>query len=447
MRIKGRHIQDEPAVSDSLIRQVKYVSRPLQNDNDLSPLVKRIGKAPLVLLGEASHGTSDYYQWRANLSRRLIMDSGFKFIAVEGDWPDCYRLNRYVKRHPDAGHSAREVLSTFRRWPTWMWANEEVIEFAEWLHCINADLPEDQRVGFYGLDVYSFWDSLFFLASHLKDHDPSSLPAVSQVLKCFEPYGEDAQAYALATIRYHTSCEGVVNHLLKRMIERRDLYAGDGRESHLLAEQNAWIIKNAEAYYRSMFYGGPKAWNIRDFHMFDTLIRLMAHHGSGAKAIVWEHNTHIGDARHTDMVTRGEINVGQLVREHYGEENVVLVGFSSHHGSVIAGSGWEAPMQTMIVPAGRHGSWEDVLHKVSAEDKLIICSDALQAEDFLEERGHRAIGVVYDPSVEHFGNCVPTTLPRRYDALLYIDETRALRPLPVRAVRSGDSSETYPSAL
>jgi erythromycin esterase-like protein len=426
-----------------LIERVGRMALPLERPKDLDPLLERIGDARYVLLGEASHGTSDYYQWRARISQRLIREKGFSFIAVEGDWPDCYRVNRYIKGYSDSGLHAREVLDAFNRWPTWMWANEEVVALTEWLRRHNAGLPESDRIGFFGLDVYSLWESLYAVIGFLRKSEPSALPVARRAFQCFHPYGEDVQEYARATAMVPTSCEDEVVGLLKELRSKAPRYRDDGREEFFAAEQNALIVEGAEAYYRAMVRGGPESWNIRDLHMTDTLDRLMRHHGPDAKAIVWEHNTHIGDARATDMADDGMVNVGQLVRERHAGDGVVLVGFGSHRGRVIAGDEWEAPMESMPVPPGREGSWEDILHKAGASDKLLLLDQVRDDEEVLEERGHRAIGVVYHPARERFGNYVPTVLPRRYDAFCFIDETKALHPLHPRPAME-KLPETYP---
>ncbi len=436
-----------PSVEKALIVHVRERTLPLRTADDLDPLLERIGDAHYVLLGEASHGTAEYYTWRTRLSQRLIREKGFSFLAVEGDWPDCYQVNRYVKRLPDSGANARDVLHAFERWPTWMWANEEIVALVEWLRRHNDLLPPDRKVGFYGLDVYSLWESLYAILSYLQRVDPSTLPAAWKAFRCFEPYGEDVQRYARATVLVPTSCAEEVVGLLGQLRRKAREYRQDGRESYFQAEQNALVVQNAESYYRAMVRGGPESWNIRDRHMTETLERLMRHHGPDAKAIVWEHNTHIGDARFTDMAEDDMVNVGQLIREGHGEEGVVLVGFGSHHGSVIAGDEWDAPMERMTVPPARAGSWESVLHAAGADDKLLLFSSADSSGPMSERRGHRAIGVVYHPKYEHLGNYVPTVLPRRYDALLYLDETEALHPLHLVPRVEGELPETYPSGV
>ncbi len=429
-----------------LIEHVGRMALPLEGPKDLGPLLERIGEARYVLLGEASHGTSEYYRWRTWISQRLIREEGFSFIAVEGDWPDCYRVNRYVKGFPDSGLDAREVLDSFNRWPTWMWANEEVVALAEWLRRHNAGLAEAERVGFFGLDVYSLWESLYAVIGYLHKTDRSALPAARRAFRCFEPFGEDVQEYARATALVPDSCEDEVIELLKELRGRAPQHQGDGREEYFVAEQNALVVRGAEAYYRSMVRGGPESWNIRDRHMTETLERLMSHHGPEAKGIVWAHNTHIGDARATDMADDGMVNVGQLVRERHADEGVVLVGFGSHRGTVIAGDEWDAPMERMPVPPAREGSWEDILHRAGEANKLLLLDGVRDDGAFLEERGHRAIGVVYHPNRERYGNYVPTVLPRRYDAFCYIDETHALHPLHLRPDLT-KMPETYPSGV
>ncbi|MDP8952359.1 MAG: erythromycin esterase family protein [Actinomycetota bacterium] len=440
-RLSERGTQD----ATELAERVREMAHPLREAGDLDPLLDRIGDARCVLLGEASHGTSEYYTWRARISERLILEKGFSFIAVEGDWPDCYEVNRYVKGYPDSGTSAREVLEVFDRWPTWMWANEEIVELVQWLRRHNEGLSEE-RVGFYGLDVYSLWESMEAVIAYLERVDPEAVDTARRAYKCFEPYGEDVREYARATAMVPTSCEDEVVEMLSELSGRLPEYRDDP-ESRFNAEQNALVVKGAEQYYRTMVRGSSASWNVRDRHMAETLERLMRYHGPEARAIVWEHNTHIGDARATDMADASMVNVGQLVREQRGAGDVVLVGFGSHRGSVIAGAEWGAPMKRMRVPAARESSWEDVLHRTGEEDKLLIFADAEDKGDLLKPRGHRAIGVVYEPARERYGNYVPTVLPHRYDAFVYLDETQALHPLRVRTSEDGEPPETFPSGV
>jgi erythromycin esterase len=429
-------------IHPSLVRET---ATPLANPADLDPLLDRIGDARFVLLGEASHGTSEYYLWRMHLSQRLIEEKGFSFIAVEGDWPDCYRVNRYIKGYEDAGSSAREVLHAFARWPTWMWANREVVALVGWLHDHNYRVPLEKKVGFYGLDVYSLWESLQEVTRYLESVDGEAVKAAREAYRCFQPYHQDVQAYARATRMVPVSCEDeVINLLIETQRHAHQDYANDG-EAAFNAEQNARVTLGAERYYRTMIKTGPDSWNVRDQHMVETLERLMQYHGPQAKAIVWEHNTHIGDARATDMAGAGMVNVGQLVRERRQPDGVVAVGFGSHRGTVIAAQEWDAPMERMAVPPARQDSWEDLFAQVLGEDSLLILTDGQKSNDlFRSVRGHRAIGVVYHPDYERLGNYVPTSLSRRYDAFIYLHETTALHPLHIEAEASVEPPETYP---
>jgi erythromycin esterase len=446
MARRSRRLFEEPD-SMGLIESIRTQALPLDNIEDLDPLVERIGGAKFVLLGEASHGTAEYYDWRRRLSERLIRDKGFSFIAVEGDWPDCYRLNRYVKGRANSGGSAAEVLHEFERWPTWMWANDEVVELAEWLHEFNATRPEQQKAGLYGLDVYSLWESMDAVLAYLHRTQVDAVEAARQAFACFEPYGRDEQEYARATMWAPASCEEDVVRMLHELRLDRPKYQHDGREEFFNAEQNAIVARNAEHYYRTMVRGGAASWNVRDGHMVESLNRLVDFHGEDCKAIVWEHNTHIGDARYTDMAAEGMVNVGELVRQQHGADGVVLVGFGSYRGTVIAGDYWGAPMRKMPVPPGRPSSWEELLHHALGADSLLLFDRQTESEAWLEPRGHRAIGVVYRPEVDAYGNYVPTVLPRRYDALIYLDETRALHPLRVPADVEHEVPETYPTGV
>jgi erythromycin esterase-like protein len=442
--LRERMTRDGADDTAAVAERLRTMSHRLTGPDDLDPLLDRIGDARFVLLGEATHGTHEYYTWRAAISRRLIEEKGFSFIAVEGDWPDCYHVNRYVKGIAGAGASAPEVLHAFTRWPTWMWANEEIVALAEWLCEHNDRRPADERIGFYGLDVYSLWGSIEAVVDYLKRVDPASVGAAYRAFQCFAPYGEDVQEYARATQIVPTSCADEVLALLLEVRQKAPTYQEDSREAFFSAEQNALVAVGAEQYYRAMVRGGAASWNVRDQHMADTLDRLMQHHGPTTKAIVWEHNTHIGDARATDMAGAGMVNLGQLARERHWRDGVVLVGFGSHRGSVIASDEWGAPMTRMTVPPARPGSYEDILHGLDASDHLLIFSPSDDGDPLLEPRGHRAIGVVYNPAHERYGNYVPTILPLRYDAFLYLDETSALHPLHLEPHAGGESPETYP---
>ncbi|WP_150244317.1 erythromycin esterase family protein [Nocardiopsis quinghaiensis] len=425
---------------------------PLNGPHSLDPLMERIGDARYVLLGEASHGTAEFYRWRARLTRRLVEEAGFSFVAVEGDWPDCQALHCTVVGAQGAPEDPREALEGFRRWPRWMWANTEVLEFARWLRAHNLELPRERRVGFFGLDVYSLWDSLYAVLGWLRENMPEQVEPALRAYRCFEPYGEDPQSYAQATRLVPESCEAEVVDLLAGLRGRaRTQGAVDDGLADFAARQNAEVLAGAEQYYRSMVRGGPDSWNVRDHHMADTLDRLMEHHGPRAKAVVWEHNTHVGDARATNMSSAGMVNVGQLARERHGEE-AVLVGFGTYEGRVVAGRSWGATPEPMPVPAAREGSVEDLLHRsVGDSDSaagLMILSGEGAVHPFQEGKvlPHRAIGVVYHPGRDRRGNYVPTVMEERYDAFVFVDRTQALVPLhPVEP--DSVEEETWPTGL
>jgi erythromycin esterase len=425
------------------IKLLTKVSRPLQGMQSLDALMDRIGDARIVMLGEASHGTHEFYTWRSGITRRLIKEKGFNFIAVEGDWPDCYRINRYIKLYEPQQQKPVEVLTQFHRWPTWMWANWEIAALAEWLKNHNQSLPQHERVGFYGLDVYSLWDSLHEVRQYLRRVDPELLPEADKAFRCFQPYAKDeGRSYARATRLVPTSCEQEVIDMLVNIQSRMPSYDHDV-ESAFSTEQNALIAVNAEKYYRSMMEGGAISWNIRDSHMQETLERLLEFHGRSSKAIIWAHNTHIGDASATDMLDEGMYNIGELSRKQFGKSNVVLIGFGTYKGSVVAGDSWGAEMEVMTVPTAMGGSWEELLHETGAANKLLLMNELKGSSFFEDHVGHRAIGVVYNPRYEQYGNYVPSILPLRYDAFIHLEETKALHALDVFA-DTHKMPETYP---
>jgi len=437
-----------------LRQRIGQAAQRLRTPEDLDPLLQAVGEAHVVLLGEATHGTSDFYTWRADLSKRLIVEKDFSFIAVEGDWPDCYRVNRYARGISDAGRSAQDVLHAFERWPTWMWANRETVAFIEWLLDHNRSRADARRVGFYGLDVYSLWESMAAVVGYLERVDPPAARGARLAYACFDPYYGDVQEYARATALVPTSCEDEAVAMLRTLRSRAPQYREDGRDAFFNAEQNALVARNAERYYRTMVRGGPTSWNVRDEHMLETLDRLMTQHGPEAKAIVWEHNTHVGDARFTDMTRHGMVNVGQLARQRYGERpserlGVCLVGFGTHRGTVIAGREWGAPMERMRLPAARAESWEDLVHRAVGGDALFVFDGSADGgvPGLNRPVDHRAVGVIYDPEAERWGNYVPTILPRRYDAFVFIDETHAVDALHMPVAVSGEVPETFPTGM
>ena len=359
---------------------------PLTSPKDIDILIDRIGDSQFVLLGEASHGTSEFYKWRSEISKRLILEKKFSFIAVVGDWHDCFRINNFIKVFTNASNdnNAYEVLNSFNRWLTWMWANKEMIELIEWLKEYNNTILNQQRlstsldkqVGFYGLDLYSLWESMEAIINYLKKVDSSALKDALEAYNCFEPYNKNVEEYAHATTFVPQNCENEIIELLSSMRSNCDIYSKDHHqnkeEEYFNAEQNAITAKDAEQYYRTMIRGNMNSWNLRDTHMMNTLERLINFHysqdsdtnKSKPKAIVWTHNTHIGDARFTDMKSSGMINLGQLVREKKGVVNTVLVGFSTFSDTVIASKQWGQKMEIMNVPPAIEGSWDNTLHNI-----------------------------------------------------------------------------------
>lgn len=420
---------------------IEQEMRRLEGEGDLGPLMERIGDAKYVLLGEASHGTHEYYTWRTAISKKLIQEKGFSFIGVEGDWPDCYKINRWIKDYPDSEEKITDVLKSFKRWPTWMWANWEIAALAEWMKDHNQNLAPEEKVGFYGLDVYSLWESLEIIMDYLEKEDPETAKNAKNAIECLEPYErEDSFSSALKSL--DPSCKDEMVNLLSKVRQKAPQYDHD-REAGLNMELNTLVAANAEKYYRAQTSYGQSSWNVRDLHMVESLNSIMKYHGDDTKVIIWEHNTHIGDARYTDMADDGLYNVGQLVREQHEKDDVVLIGFGSYEGSVIAGQNWGAPMQKMNVPQAIEHSVEDLLNEISSDDKLLIFEEGSELKSQFDEwLGHRAIGVVYHPGRER-GNYVPTKLSSRYDAFLFLNKTNALHPLHLKP--DGDRTpETYP---
>ncbi|SDJ00605.1 Erythromycin esterase homolog [Arthrobacter subterraneus] len=423
---------------------IKDAALPLEDEADLDPLLTRIGDARYVLIGEASHGTHEFYAWRAALTRRLIEEHGFSFVAVEGDWPDCYEVNRSVTLADGAPEDPAQVLNGFDRWPTWMWANQDVVDFTRWLRDHNTQRHPEGRIGFYGLDVYSLWDSLRATLNYLQAHQPEHVETALEAFRCFEPYAEDPQSYARSTRLVPSGCEPEVVKLLTQLRSDAPTQSGTNRNARFNAEQNARAAAGAEAYYRAMVAGGPDSWNIRDTHMLETLQNLMNHHGPDAKCVVWEHNTHIGDARWTDMSEAGMVNVGQLVREQHSEDGVVLIGFGSYQGKVLAADYWGGEVEAMTMPPAREGSTEEAIHRTLGQRSALFVFKGDEESWASQSRDHRAIGVVYTPHAERWGNYVPTVLDRRYDVFLWIDETTALTSLHGMEPAGGEL-QTWPT--
>lgn len=414
------------------LEAVRKLSVPLDRRDELHAIVDEVKSARCVLLGEASHGTSEFYTMRTELTKQLILEKGFQFIAVEGDWPSCFEVNRYIKGFRGAAASAEEALQAFDRWPTWMWKNMEVCELVEWLKKHNEGLPADQKVGFYGLDVYSLWESMEAVMQYLEQTGSPHLEEAKKAFGCFEPYGREGQNYGIAASLYAEGCEDEVVQMLTKLRTKRGLRE-DPEEAAIDTEINGLVALHAEQYYRAMITDDVGSWNIRDRHMVEALMRTAAFYGEGSKMIVWEHNTHVGDARATDMLREGMVNVGQLVREQLGREAVYAVGFGTYAGRVIAAERWGYEAEAMEVPAGKPGSWEELLHEAGERaNRIVLFAKDEGAAAVLEGMviGHRAIGVSYHPHDER-GNYVPTILPKRYDAFVHVDHTNPVQQLGV----------------
>ncbi|MFJ6078058.1 erythromycin esterase family protein [Pseudarthrobacter sp. NPDC092419] len=437
-------VADEDAGWGPEQAEIRALAKPLNTPRDLDGLVRLAGSARFVCLGEASHGTHEYYRWRALLSRRLIEEHGFTWIGVEGDWPDCWRINRWVRGEADQELDARQLLAGFERWPTWMWANHEVAAFLTWLREWNLGLPGHRRTGFYGLDVYSLWDSLREIFNWLGANAADALPAALRAWQCFVPFREDPQRYAWSNRLVPQPCEEDVVALLAE-VHRRTLGRTHEDPSAFDAVQNAIVAANAERYYRTMIRGDQQSWNIRDHHMSDTIGRLARHHGFGSKGLVWAHNTHVGDARATDMADDGMVNIGQLVRQRHPGTSV-LVGFSSFTGSVTAAPAWGSPEQAMDVPRAAPGSHEQILNQALAGPAALVFDSDRSGPWLSSWRGHRAIGVVYNPDRER-GNYVPTVMGKRYDAVVWFPRTMALRPLHHEHRPTEPELETEPTGF
>jgi erythromycin esterase-like protein len=443
--------QDDKALLEGLQRHFQPFAAGAR---DHGTLLQIIGSARFALLGEASHGTREFYQERADLTRRLITDKGFTAVAVEADWPDAWRVNRYVRGLSDDA-DADAALSGFERFPAWMWRNTVVRDFVEWLRRHNASCSPSRQVGFYGLDLYSLFSSIQEVLALLDRIDPEAAARARERYACFDHAAQDSQAYGYAaSFGLAPSCEDQAVQQLRIMNQRlSQLPSTPGLERDELfhAQQNARLVRNAEEYYRTMFHGRVSSWNLRDSHMVETLQALDRHLGAAGelpRIAVWAHNSHLGDAGATEMGDRGEWNVGQLMRDRYPRDTVLL-GFSTYHGSVTAASGWGDPPQRMRVRPGLPGSWEDMFHHAGARRFLLNLRDNPALRALAQaQRLQRAIGVIYRPDTERQSHYFSTHLSGQFDALIHIDETSALEPLDAGPVwQSGEAAESFPSGL
>lgn len=437
-------------MNENLVTLIREKTTLLKSEKNLDALMKRAEGARIVMIGGSTHGSKEFYLWRNEITRRLIREKGFSCVALEADWPECFEVNRYVKGYTKREESSATVLRAFCRWPSWMWANEEVREFIEWLHLYNAGRGNpSELVGFYGLDVYSLWESMEALIRHLRKDESKEgkarLRAVYKAYQCFDPYGKNVYEYAKASGFVDKSCEREVVKLLSK-IRISAMKGKDPNEMLLSAEMNALVTKNAEKYYRTMMRADNEAWAIREGHMAEALEKLLSYHGQDAKIIVWAHSNHIGDSSATPMAEHGITSLGEIIRRRYGRDSVLLVGCGTYSGTVVAGDYWGSPIKKMPIPNALPGTWEWVFHRAGGADRLLITRDVQHVDAMQKLRKERSIGVVYDPYLES-GNYAPVHLLNRYDAFIYIDETQALLPLPVGSIETEEIAETFPAGV
>jgi protein-L-isoaspartate(D-aspartate) O-methyltransferase len=410
----------------------------------LGPMLERIGDSRVVLLGEASHGTSEFYRMRARITRALIEKKGFSFVAIEGDWPDAARIDNYV-RHSKVPHAE---WTAFARFPTWMWRNREVREFVDWLREHNAHAQPDRRVAFHGLDLYSLYNSIQVILEYLESVDPKTAALARERYGCLTPWQSDPAVYGHVTLtgQYHT-CEREVTSMLTDLLRKRGAYSEHDGERFMDAVQNARLVANAERYYRIMYYGSRASWNLRDSHMFETLKNLMSYHGPRSKAIVWAHNSHIGDSAATEMSARDEYNIGHLCREEFGK-GCYSIGFGTHSGTVAAASNWDEPMEVKNVRVSLAGSYERLCHE-TGDPRFFLplrgLSPSSQIAGLMQPKLERAIGVIYRPETELQSHYFEAVLPRQFDEYVWFDETSAITPL--RGEELEGLPDTYPFGL
>jgi len=410
----------------------------------LEPLLRRIGDARVVLIGEATHGTSEFYRMRARISRELIERKGFSFVAIEGDWPDVARIDHYV-RHAD--YQPSEWIA-FARFPAWMWRNREVREFVDWLRAHNANAEPGTRVAFHGLDLYSLYNSIHSVLRYLDDIDPRTAQIARVRYGCLTPWQADPASYGHAAMTgKHHSCEREVVSMLTDLLHKHRSYAEHDGERFLDAVQNARLVANAEHYYRIMYYGSRASWNLRDSHMFETLQTLLQFHGTGSKAIVWAHNSHVGDSTATEMSARGEYNIGHLCRKEFGN-GVYAIGFGTNSGTVAAATDWDGPMEIKAVRPALPDSYERLCHEAGVRQFLLPLRKpaAPGLRDLLSKpRLERAIGVIYRPDTELQSHYFRAVLPRQFDEYIWFDQTKAVTPLETDELRG--LPDTYPFGL
>ncbi|MDE2471680.1 MAG: protein-L-isoaspartate(D-aspartate) O-methyltransferase [Bradyrhizobium sp.] len=438
-----RKIRPTLGKEELLVRQLADAAEPFRSIEtaDLHPLMERIGSKKIVLLGEATHGSSEFYRMRARITQELIVKKGFRFIAIEGDWPDAARVDHYVRHlnYPPSEWTA------FARFPTWMWRNTEVREFVDWLRKHNGTVARKDRVAFHGLDLYSLYDSIRAVLAYLDNVDPETARIARERYACLTPWQRDPAIYGHAALsgKYPT-CEADVARNLTDLLAKRRRYAEHDGDRFLDAAQNARLVANAERYYRIMYYGSRASWNLRDTHMFETLENLLDFYGPDSKGVIWAHNSHVGNSEATEMVARGEYNLGHLCRRMFGD-HAYLVGFGTHGGTVAAASEWGGPMKVKQIQPSQPGSYEQLCHATGHAHFLLGLrgnNGLSDAEALGKERLERAIGVIYRPETELASHYFRAALPRQFDEYVWFDDTRAVSPFDTAQLKG--LPDTYP---
>jgi protein-L-isoaspartate(D-aspartate) O-methyltransferase len=441
--LPARLVQTRPRTAEALPALISQHAETFTDIDsvDLDALLSRIGDRRIVLIGEASHGTSEFYRLRSRITQRLIEDKGFTIVAAEADWPDAARIDTYV-RHRDIPASDWQA---FARFPTWMWRNTEVRTFVDWLHEHNKTKPYDFRAGFYGLDLYSLYASSRAVIDYLEDVDPELAMIARGRYGCLSPWEADPAAYGHAALTgAYRKCEEQVTKMLVDLHVSQQHYLAHNGERFLDATQNAQLVANAERYYRIMYYGSRASWNLRDGHMFDTLQNLLGFHGAGSKAVIWAHNSHIGDARATEMSSRGEHNLGELCRKGFPDQSH-SIGFGTDHGTVAAASAWDGPMEIKHILPAHTQSYERQFHLTNKWGLVLPMRAGHELNvvtELAKPRLERAIGVIYRPETELACHYFEAQLPHQFDEYVWIDETTAVTPLPTEALEG--LPETYP---
>ncbi|KJH81034.1 erythromycin esterase family protein [Stutzerimonas stutzeri] len=427
---------------EQLVELLRHHATPLPaiDDPAFAAHFDAFADARVVLIGEASHGTSEFYRARAAITRRLVEHHGFNIIAAEADWPDAAKIDRYVRHQQPPSW----VEEGFKRFPTWMWRNQEVADFAGWLRSHNEALALERRVEFRGLDVYSLGSSIREVLDYLDRVDPQAASAARRRYGCLSPWHEEPAIYGHQVMLGEPSCEDAVVEQLRALLDQRLQYLERDGASFFNAERNARVVLAAEQYYRAMYQGSAESWNLRDRHMFDTLRALLEHRGADAKAVVWAHNSHIGNAAATSMGWGGEFNIGELCRTAFGRD-ALLIGMATDRGEVAAADNWDEPMQLKQVRPSRPDSWEQLFLRTGIAASLTSWrDDAPLRQALARPRLERAIGVIYRPATERQSHYFQAILSEQFDALIWLEQTTAVTPIGPQQIDDEIVPDTYP---